>query len=478
MLNETIIPVILSGGQGTRLWPSSRKSLPKQYLSINFKNNFTLLQNTQLRLKNIKNIREPIIICNESHRFIVAEQMRSIDAKPSNIFLEPFGRNTFAPITISTLKANEENNDPLILVLSSDHQISDIKNFINTIEEGVKYASDGRIVTFGIVPTYPATGYGYIKSKEPFEKSKLKGLKIEKFIEKPNLEKAKDFLKDSKYTWNSGMFLFRASSLFKEINNFYPKIIDICQKAINKGTLDLDFHRIDKEEFIKVPDISFDVAIMENTNLGTVLPLNAGWSDIGNWNSVWKVSEKDKNLNFLKGNVIVKDSNNCYVESKKNLIYGLGLNNLIVVQSEDATLIVNQDQAENVKDIVKELSEKKISEGLNHKKIYRPWGYYISIAEEKNWQTKLILVYPGHSLSLQKHNFRSEHWVVVSGNAKVEIDSKEKFLSKNQSTYIPQGSIHRLSNPYKNLLKIVEVQSGKYLGEDDIIRYEDRYGRN
>ena len=478
MGNETIIPIILSGGQGTRLWPSSRKTLPKQYLSINCKDNFTLLQNTQLRLKNIKNISDPIIICNENHRFIVAEQMRSIEVKPRNIFLEPFGRNTFAPITISALKANKENNDPLVLVLSSDHQISDIKNFIKTIEAGVKYASDGRIVTFGIVPTYPATGYGYIQSKEPFDRSNLKGLKIEKFTEKPNLETAKEFLKDSKYTWNSGMFLFKTSSFLKEVNNFYPTILDVCQKAINKGILDLDFHRIDKEEFIKVPNISFDVAIMENTDLGTVLPLNAGWSDIGNWNSVWKVSEKDRNLNSFKGNVILKESNNCYVESKKNLIYGLGLNNLIVVQSEDATLIVNQDQAENVKDIVKELSEKNISEGLNHKKIYRPWGYYISIAEEKNWQTKLILVYPGHSLSLQKHNFRSEHWVVVSGNAKVEIDSKEKFLSKNQSTYIPQGSIHRLSNPYKKSLKIVEVQSGKYLGEDDIIRYEDRYGRN
>ena len=478
MVKESILPVILCGGSGTRLWPLSRESLPKQYLSINSEENYSLLQNTHRRLVKLNQIIEPIIICNEEHRFIVAEQMREIKTKPNTILLEPFGRNTCAPIVISALKALRDNSDPLVLILSSDHQITNSENFLKTIELGTKYANEGRIVTFGVVPTYPATGYGYIKSSKSFKKGALEGLKIEKFIEKPDFNSAKELIKDKQYTWNSGIFLFKASNLLNEVKNIFPDMYFKCKECLDEVNSDLDFLRLNKKKFMNVPNFSFDIAIMENTRLGTVLPLDAGWSDIGNWNSVWKVSKKDKNLNYLKGNILLNDSKNCYVESNEKLIYGLGLHNLIIIQSDDATLIIDQDKAEKVKDIVKELSEKNISEGREHKKVYRPWGNYISISEDKNWKVKIITVLPGQSLSLQKHFRRSEHWVVVKGNAKVEIDYKELTLKENESTYIPSGSVHRLSNPLKDILKIIEVQSGNYLGEDDIIRLEDKYGRN
>ncbi len=476
MDNNSITPIIMCGGKGTRLWPLSRKSFPKQYSAISSKD-FTLIQSTQNRLKTLDK-KSPIIICNEDHRFIVAEQMREINVTPKSILLEPFGRNTFAAIVISTLKAIEDEKDPLLLVLSSDHHISNEDQFINAIKSGIKYANDGRIVTFGVIPTHPATGYGYIKSKKQINKDELLGVDIERFVEKPNLKTAKKFFLDRCFSWNSGIFLFRAKVLLDEVKKINPEGLKYCIEAVNKKSIDLDFQRFKKEDFHNLPDISFDIAIMEKTNIGTVIPLNAGWSDIGNWNSVWKVAKKDKQHNFIQGKVVLKESTNCLVESDDKLIYGLGLDNLIVVQSDDATLIVNQKNAERVKDIVLDLSKKKIIEGEIHKKIYRPWGHYISIAEDINWQIKLIIVHPGQSLSLQKHNFRSEHWVVVSGTAKIELDNKEITLIKNQSTYIPVGSLHRLSNPGKDLLRLVEVQSGTYLGEDDIIRIEDSYGRN
>ncbi len=475
---EVIMPVILCGGSGTRLWPLSRKSLPKQYLSINSTENLTLLQNTQKRLENIDNIINPIIICNQDHRFIVAEQMREINISPNAILLEPFGKNTCAPIVISALKALKDNLDPIILVLSSDHQILDSSKFIKTIEAGVNYASKGRIVLFGVIPSSPATGYGYIKSTTAFKKGDLKGLIIDKFIEKPDLDNAKEFIKDKRYTWNSGIFMFRASNLLNEIKKIFPEMLSECKKCIENITSDLDFYRLNKKLFNNVPNLSFDVGIMEKTNLGTVLPLDAGWSDIGTWNSVWKVSKKDNNSNYIKGNIELRDSKNCYVEGHEKIIYGLGLNNLVIIQTDDATLVIDQNKAEEVKDIVKDLISKNILEGKEHKKIYRPWGNYTSITEGKNWKIKIIMVNPGQSLSLQKHNHRSEHWVVVKGIANVEIDNQKIILKENESTYIPSGSIHRLSNTQKYLLKLVEIQSGDYLGEDDIIRFKDIYGRN
>ena len=477
MDSQPILPVILCGGSGSRLWPHSRKSFPKQYLSRNSKSNKTLLQKTQERVMSLKSIKDPIIICNEEHRFIVAEQMREIEVKPNTILLEPFGRNTCPAITLAALKAVENNNDPIILILSSDHHIDNTENFIKTIEVGIKYAKKDRLVTFGVRPDSPATGYGYIKSQKPIKEGTIKGFDIEEFIEKPDAKKAKKLFSDSRYSWNSGIFLFKASSLLKEIKKISPIILETCKKSINKELLDLDFQRVNKDVFKSVPNISFDVAIMEKTKLGTVIPLESGWSDIGNWNSVWKVSKKDKDSNYTRGNIFLKESKNCYVESENKLIYGLGLSDLIIVQSNDATLIINQNDAEKVKGIVEELTKNNIPEGENHKKIYRPWGNYISIEEDPRWQIKLIVVHPGQSLSLQKHNHRSEHWVVVNGTAKVEIDEQVLILSENESSYIPIGSVHRLSNPGKNPLKLVEVQSGSYLGEDDIIRLKDDYGR-
>ena len=477
MNSHTILPVILCGGSGTRLWPLSRKSFPKQYLSINSSSNKTLLQKTQERIMHLKNISEPIIICNEEHRFIVAEQMREINVQPNKILLEPFGRNTCPAITLATLKAVEDNNDPIILILSSDHDIKDRDKFVEAIKVGIEYAAKGRIVTFGVIPDFPATGYGYIKSQKSIKKGIVEGLNIEEFIEKPNSKKAFELFSNPHYSWNSGIFLFRASTLLKELETLSPELLDNCKKSINKDLFDLNFQRFNEEVFKNIPNVSFDIEIMEKTKLGTVVPLDAGWSDIGNWNSVWKVSEKDSNSNYTKGNIYLNESNNCYIESENKLIYGLGLNYLIIVQANDATLIINQNKAEQVKDIVEELYKNKIPEGENHKKIYRPWGNYTSIAEENKWRIKLILVNPGQSLSLQKHLHRSEHWVVVNGSAKVEIDNNIYYLSENESSYIPVGSVHRLSNPGEIPLKLVEVQSGDYLGEDDIIRFKDDYGR-
>ena len=317
MAVQDILPVILCGGSGTRLWPLSRKSFPKQYLSINSKTNKTLLQKTQERIMDLKNVKDPLIICNEEHRFIVAEQMREINVKPNKILLEPFGRNTFPAITLAALKAIENNNDPIILILSSDHHISNNKNFVDAIEVGIEYAMKNRLVTFGVIPDYPATGYGYIKSQERINKSIVKGFDIEEFIEKPNTKKALELFSDSRYYWNSGIFLFRASTLLKEIKKIAPVVLENCKKSINQELLDLDFQRINKEVFKSLPNVSFDIAIMEKTNLGTVIPLDSGWSDIGNWNSVWKVSEKDKNSNYTKGNVYLKESKNCYHRTER-----------------------------------------------------------------------------------------------------------------------------------------------------------------
>ena len=370
MDKDLILPVILCGGTGTRLWPLSRKSFPKQYLSINSKENISLLQTTQKRVTAIEKTNEPIIICNEEHRFLVAEQMREINVRPKKILLEPFGRNTAPAITLSILKALEIEQNPLMLVLSSDHQINDEKTFSKIINEGVQYANQGKIVVFGTTPTAPETGYGYIKAQKPFVNNEKKGYKIEKYIEKPNLETAKKLVKDKKYLWNSGIFLFRAKDMLNEIKRYAPNILENCEKAINVDLVDLDFERIDSEYFKKCDDISLDVAIMEKTNLGIVLPLDVGWSDIGNWNSVWKVSDKDENGNFMKGNVHLQDSKNCYIRSENKLISGFGISNLIVIQSDDATLIIDQNKAEKVKDIVNDLSSRKIKEGKVHKKVF------------------------------------------------------------------------------------------------------------
>jgi len=477
MSEFSIIPVILCGGSGSRLWPLSRKSFPKQFLSISSETNKSLLQNTYQRIKNLKGLKEPILICNEEHRFIVAEQMREINIKPRSILLEPFGRNTAPAVTLAAIKSLEFKNDAHLLVLSSDHIIEDEEQFIKIINAGIKYANDGRLVTFGVIPDEPATGYGYIKSDIPLEESTLKGYKVDSFLEKPDLITANELIKDKRYTWNSGMFLFKANTILNEIKKFAPEVFTACEKSLEEKLLDLDFQRLNQDSFNKCPNISIDVAVMEKTEKGTVLPLKANWTDVGSWNAVWKISKKDESNNFIEGSVIAKNSYNCYLRGEKRLIAAIGIKNLVVIETSDAILVADKSQSQEVKNVVNSLKERGIREGQEHKKIYRPWGSYESIVEEARWQVKIINVKPGEKLSLQMHHHRSEHWIVVSGTAQVEIDEKEITLHENQSSYIPIGSKHRLSNPGKIPLKLIEVQSGSYLGEDDIHRFEDNYGR-
>tara|TARA_B100001093_G_scaffold519597_1_gene609382 strand:+ start:1279 stop:2715 length:1437 start_codon:yes stop_codon:yes gene_type:complete len=477
MRNNNIIPVILCGGSGSRLWPLSRQSFPKQFLPIMLKGDDTLLQSTHKRLKGLINISDPMIICNEEHRFIAAEQLREINVQPKDIFLEPCGRNTAPAITIAALKAIEKGEDPFLLVLASDHSIKDLKEFVSIITMGIKYANDGKLVSFGIIPESPETGYGYIECLNQFSKENKKGIPIKKFIEKPNIEKAKKFIKDKRFLWNSGMFLFKASVILKELNNFNPEIVDFCEKSLNKSKVDLDFIRLEKKSFEKCPDMSIDNGVMEKTNLGIVIPLDVGWSDIGSWKSLWEYEEKDIEGNVIIGNVIAKDTINSYLRGEERLVVGLGIKDLIIVDTKDAVLICDKKYDQKIKDIVNLLKKEGYEEGVNHKKVYRPWGNFISLAEDENWKVKRIEVKKGASLSLQLHNQRSEHWVVVKGTAIAQLDKKEIVLKENQSIYIPSGSKHRLSNNSKKPLVIIEVQCGSYLGEDDIIRFNDIYGR-
>ena len=478
MTENTIIPVILSGGSGTRLWPLSRESYPKQFLALDSRTNKTLLQKTYERLLGLKGIRNPIIICNEDHRFIVAEQFREINIDPEAIILEPIGRNTAPAIAVAALQAISKGEDPLLLILAADHVIENISEFQTVINSGKNYAHEGRLVTFGIVPTSAETGFGYIEAQKSFnQKEKITGLPIKKFIEKPNKETAEKFIKDSRFTWNSGMFLFKASSIINELEKFDPEIVHCCKIAIEKDVADLDFLRLEKESFTKCPQKSIDIAVMEKTKLGTVLPLNAGWSDIGSWKSLWESSPKNDDGNYINGRVIAEKSKNCYFKSEQRLIVSLGIENLIVVETNDAILVANKFDSQNIGNIIKSLDKTNFPEGKTHRKIYRPWGNYTTIVEGNRWQVKLIEVNPNASLSLQMHHHRAEHWIIVKGTALIEKDGKEQLLSENKSTFIPLGCKHRLSNPGLMKLELIEVQSGAYLDEDDIIRFADSYGR-
>ena len=476
ILNEDLIPVILSGGSGTRLWPLSRKTYPKQYINLSDKNNFSLLQNTYLRLRGLNKLRDPIIISNQSQRFLVAEQMREINVKPHSILLEPLGKSTAPAITLAALRATDRNTDPTLLVLSSDHKIDDETAFRKVIEDGLILSDQGRLVTFGIVPYGPETGFGYIKSFQELSKQNPTS-EIERFVEKPNLKLAEKFVKDKCYLWNSGIFLFKASVFLKELEKFEPEILRICRKALKNGIKDFDFFRINSEAFKECPNKPIDIALMEKTNLGSVLALKAGWDDIGSWKSVWNNSKKDAMGNALKGKVIIEDSENCYLRSEDRLIVGININDLVVIETNDAVLISKKDSTQKVKKIVKNLEENNFKEAKESKKIYRPWGNFTSIEEGISWKVKRLEIKPKACISLQKHLKRSEHWIIVSGTAKVEVDDKIFLLKENESTYIPLGSKHRLSNPEDQPLILIEVQSGSYLGEDDIIRFEDIYGR-
>ena len=473
---EELIPVILSGGSGSRLWPLSRSTYPKQYLSLNEINKFSLLQNTYLRLKGLKNLSNPLIISNEEQRFIVAEQMREIGVTPYSILLEPTGKNTAPAIALASLKALKKSHDPTLLILSSDHKIEDEKNFKKVIEQGIQYASKGQLVTFGIIPSSPETGYGYIESYEELSINNSSS-KIKKFIEKPNVELAQNLIKDRHYLWNSGIFIFKASVVLKELEKFEPELIKSCKDSLEKGKVDLDFFRINAETFKVCPDIPFDIAVMEKTNIGRVIKFDAGWGDIGSWQSIWNNSRKDNNGNMLKGKIINYNSKDCYLRSEGRLIAAIDLNNLIVVETDDAILISNKNSTQKVKNVVKELMKRNLPEGKENKEVFRPWGRFTKIESGSTWQVKKLEIKPFSSISLQKHEYRSEHWVVVSGLAKVQLNEETKYLMSNQSVYIPAGTKHRLSNPGEDPLILIEIQSGTYIGEDDITRFEDNYGR-
>ena len=471
-----LVPIILSGGIGSRLWPLSRSSFPKQFLRIDEDSKNTLLQETYIRLKGLKNLNNPIIVCNEEQRFIAAEQMRQIKVEPIKILLEPFCKNTAPAITLATLIASEIENDPVLLILSADHKIKNPENFKKAIEEGLIFAQNGRLVTFGIKPNAPKTDYGYIESEEEIS-AEVNFSNIKRFVEKPNKELAAKFLKNKKFTWNSGIFLFKASTILNQLLKFEPEIVETCKKSLTNNLLDLNFRRIDHEFFKSCPSKSIDVAVMEKTNLGTVINLDAGWDDLGSWKSICDNSNQDHNQNILKGKTFAKNVKNSYLRSEDRLIVGLGFENLLVIETDDTVFVANKDSLGLMKDLVNELENENFEEIKVNRKVHRPWGNFKSLIKEKNWQVKRLKINPGESLSLQKHNFRAENWIVVKGIAKVEINEKILFLNPNESIYIPKGAKHRLSNTYKTPLEIIEVQIGTYLGEDDIIRYQDKYKR-
>ena len=465
-------PVIIAGGSGTRLWPLSRGAYPKQFLNLTGGQG-TMLQETITRLAGIDHA-APIIVCNDEHRFIAGEQLRQINVQHNGIILEPCGRNTAPAICLAALQAMEDDSEATLLVLAADHLIQDALAFRNIIQKTYQQLSAGQLLTYGIVPTEPATGYGYIQADELHENQLNKVLK---FVEKPDLETAESYISSQNYLWNSGMFMFAAKDYLAELQQHRPDILTACQKAWQGKKLDLEFVRIDEQAFQDCPSESVDYAVMEVTQQAYVYPISVGWSDLGSWSSLAEVLEPDQNGNVFHGDVIADDSQNNYVYSEDKLVAVLGVDDVVVVNTKDAVLVTNKQEAQNVKKIVNEIVQSGRTEHQFHRVVYRPWGHYDSMDAGERFQVKRITVKPGAKLSVQKHHHRAEHWVVVSGSAKVRVDEDEKLLSENESVFIPLGAIHSLENPGKIPLELIEVQSGSYLGEDDIVRFEDLYGR-
>ncbi len=472
-----LIPVVLSGGAGTRLWPLSRELHPKQLLPLVTER--SMLQDTLLRVRGIADVGAPLIVCNEAHRFTIAEQARQLNVAPAATILEPVGRNTAPAVALAALLAVKHGGegtsaaDPVLLVLPADHVIKDVHAFHTAVGHAVAAAKRAKLVTFGVVPTHAETGYGYIRRKE----GKGPTYDVAQFVEKPSLEKAQEFLASGQYYWNSGMFVFQARRFLAELKRLAPEILTACEAALANAQRDLDFTRIPQAEFAACPSISIDYAVMEKTADAVVVPLDAGWSDVGSWSALKDALAADKEQNVTHGDVIVEDSSGCYVYAGSRLVATVGLKDHIVIETKDAVLVVPRDRVQGVKAVVDRLKKANRSEALLHREVHRPWGSYDGIDSGERFQVKRLTVKPGASMSLQMHHHRAEHWIVVEGTARITRGEEIFLLEENQSAYIPIGTRHRIENPGKITLQMIEVQSGSYLGEDDIVRFEDKYGR-
>jgi len=470
---EMLIPLILSGGSGTRLWPVSRKNLPKQFLALAGKG--TLFQQTLARTRQLPDVAAPIVVASDDHRFLAADQLLASGIDNATIVLEPLARNTAPAIALGALQALDRDPDAVLLVLPADHLIGDTAAFVQAVTQALPLAAQGWLATFGIRPDRPETGFGYIRRAEAID---AHAYRVAEFVEKPALATAQSYLADGGYDWNSGMFLFKAVRYLDELAEHAPAMLAAVREAHAKATTDLDFVRIDRDAFARVPDDSIDYAVMEKTRRAAVIPVSCAWSDIGSWSALWLTGDKDADGNLREGDTLAVATHNSLLRSHdRHLLATVGVDNLVVVTTPDATLVAHRDAAQDVKKIVEQLKAAGRSEHSLHRVVHRPWGHYDSLEEGERFQVKRIVVKPGASLSLQKHHHRAEHWIVVSGTAEVTCDDKVFLLGENQSTYIPLGSKHRLRNPGKVPLELIEVQSGSYLGEDDIVRYDDVYGR-
>jgi mannose-1-phosphate guanylyltransferase/mannose-6-phosphate isomerase len=468
-----MIPVILSGGSGSRLWPLSRAMRPKQFLSITEER--TLFQLTLQRLQGIEGATAPIIVANHEHRFLAAEQAREIDVNPAAILLEPFGRNTAPAIAAAALQAMADGSDPVLLVLPSDHIFTNTQAFHHAATVANQAAEDGLLVTFGIVPDRAETGYGYLKAGTSLSTAAVS--RLEQFVEKPDANTAAAYVSSGKYFWNSGMFMFRASIFLAELSKHHPDMLEQVQQAFKSARRDLDFIRLDEKAFSACPSDSVDYAVMEKTTRAAMVALDAGWNDVGAWPSVWQAHERDNDGNAARGDVLIENSQNCYVHADHRLVSLLGVQDLFVIETSDAVLVGHKDHAQHVKKVVERLKADGRTETDLHREVSRPWGSFDSIDRGDKYQVKRITVNPGSRLSLQYHHHRAEHWIVVSGCARVTIGNTTKLVAENQSVFIPIGEKHCLENPGTIPLELIEVQSGSYLGEDDIVRLEDLYGR-
>jgi len=468
-----LTPLILSGGSGTRLWPVSRRNLPKQFLSL--AGNGTLFEQTIRRTRELPDVTAPIVVASEDHRFLAAEQLLEAGVDGATIILEPLARNTAPAIALGALHAVVNDPEAILLVLPADHLIGEPSRFVDAVSRALPLAQSGWLVTFGIRPDRPETGFGYIRRAEELPEG---GFRVERFVEKPDLATAQAYLDDGGYDWNSGMFLFKAARYLEELAEHAPAMLEAVRRAFAAAKTDLDFVRIDADLFAATPDNSIDYAVMEKTRRAAVLPVSCGWSDIGSWSALWLAGERDVDGNLREGDTLTVDTHGCLLRShERHLIATVGVDNLVVVSTPDATLVAHRDASQDVKKVVDQLKASGRSEHSFHRVVRRPWGSYDSLEEGERFQVKRIMVKPGASLSLQKHHHRAEHWIVVSGTAEVTCDENVFLLGENQSTYIPLGSVHRLRNPGKVPLELIEVQSGSYLGEDDIVRFDDVYGR-